>query len=564
MIEAFWRSHRHGWSNVYQSGTRLTAFGFSDIFAPVRYEKMKALVRNIVRLLSWREIDSSHRLMTAMVAFLGILSFFFGEIVPAGGGFGWDGVLYANLARNLESIVRNGQLSNYYAQRILPSVIVRSILLLWGSSFSNRAIILGFEFYNLVLLLAASWVWKRLANHFALSLGGRWLGFCGLFMSFMCSKWIFYYPVLTDTTALVVGMLALLFYVERRQLPLLAVTSIGAFAWQVTSICGAMLLILPRVEYPPEVVSPVRRAYSITSAQISRFVKIAWILSLPLAVAGVVCCLRIGTVLNMGRLQRVVEGHGIQWLADKLVGWISRVFTGLPSLAGVAIALATLVGSVSFLRAGVASLRRTRPASAVYAIAALLIPWSVVRGLANASLPNANSFAMTLWYSLAPPNGKILLSLVTLAVYWGPVTLLLLLNWKSFCYQARKLGPGFVTVVGLALPLGLVTEPRFVTLAWPFFVLGAVLSLEGRPKGTAFRYAFAVLTVLYGQFWMKLNLAPWTGDDFANLSTFPKSMLFMHLGLWMGWSSYLVDLCAVALSVLWLRSTLHPVGNDLP
>jgi hypothetical protein len=143
------------------------------------------------------------------------------------------------------------------------------------------------------------------------------------------------------------------------------------------------------------------------------------------------------------------------------------------------------------------------------------------------------------------------------------VTLLLLLNWKSFCCQARKLGPGFVAVVGLALPLGLPTEPRFVTLAWPFFVLGAVLSLEGRDKSVAFRYAFAVLTVLYGQFWMKLNLAPWTGGDVANLSTFPKSMLFMHLGMWMGWSSYLAQLCAVVLSALWLRSTLRPTDNAL-
>ena len=70
-------------------------------------------MKNIIHALSWREINSSHRLMAAIVIALGVLNFFFGEIVPAGGGLGWDGVTYANLTRNLESIISEGQLSNY-------------------------------------------------------------------------------------------------------------------------------------------------------------------------------------------------------------------------------------------------------------------------------------------------------------------------------------------------------------------------------------------------------------------------------------------------------------------
>ena len=43
----------------------------------------------IKKTLSWNEIQSSHRLMIVLVLSLGLLNFFWGEKVPAGGGFGW-------------------------------------------------------------------------------------------------------------------------------------------------------------------------------------------------------------------------------------------------------------------------------------------------------------------------------------------------------------------------------------------------------------------------------------------------------------------------------------------
>jgi hypothetical protein len=189
----------------------------------------------------------------------------------------------------------------------------------------------------------------------------------------------------------------------------------------------------------------------------------------------------------------------------------------------------------------------------------LFIPWVIVRGISSPSVPDPSGFMLVLRLLLFPPNGKFLLPLVALAALWGPIVLLLLLQWKEFCIEARKLGPGFVAVIGLNLPLGLVAESRFVTFAWPFFMLGAVLAMESRTKSTAFKFAFAVLTILYAQFWMKINLAPWTGSDYEHLLDFPKQVFFMHYGLWMNWWSYSLQLCVIVLSVLWLRSTMLPV-----
>ena len=50
---------------------------------------------------------------------------------------------------NLGSMISEGQLSSYYAQRFLPSAIVRGMLLCSGVPMNDTNIIRGFEVYNL-------------------------------------------------------------------------------------------------------------------------------------------------------------------------------------------------------------------------------------------------------------------------------------------------------------------------------------------------------------------------------------------------------------------------------
>ncbi len=494
----------------------------------------------IITLLSWREINSSHRLMALIVVALGLFNLFFGEIVPAGGGLGWDGVTYANITRHIDSLIGDGQLSNYYAQRILPSSVVRGILLISEASFSNANIILGFQWYNLIILIISCFIWKRIADNFSISLGGRWIGFCGLFLSYQCSKQAFYYPVLTDVTALFFGLILLLFYIEKRSIPLFLTTIIGAFAWQVVSICGAVLLLFIHTGLPAEVIVPSELKYSINLVRRSRFFTFGWVVLL---------------ILLIVKLENIISNHGIFWVVDILVNRLSSLLTGLPSLVGVFIALAMLVGSAEFFQASLKNLGKTPPFLFFLAFLAILIPWCIVQVISNPYVPNPSGMKTILYGMLMPPSGKILLPFVTLVSFWGPVVLLLPLNWRLFCVEARRIGPGFVAVVGLSLPLGLVTEPRFITLGWPFLVLGIVLAMERINRLNSFKYVFASLTILYAQFWMKINLAPWSSNEYEGLLDFPKQVFFMHYGLWMNWLAYLVQLFAIVVSFLLLRKT---------
>jgi len=147
-------------------------------------------------------------------------------------------------------------------------------------------------------------------------------------------------------------------------------------------------------------------------------------------------------------------------------------------------------------------------------------------------------------------------------VFLGPLLLLIILTWKAFCVESRRLGPGVVAIIGISMFLGLVCEPRFLTAAWPFIVLVFVLTFEKLSTSTSFKIVLSVLTILYAQFWMKYNLAPWSALDSQGLKDYPKQIYFMHYGLWMSWWSYAIQFTALVLSALWLSKTLSKSGND--
>lgn len=520
--------------------------------------KVMTIMKRIEKTFSWHEIQSSHRLMILIVAVLGVLNFFWGEKVPAGGGFGWDGVNYANMVRNLDSMISEGQLSNYFAQRILPSAVVRSILLLSGASMTDTNIISGFELYNMVLLVGACWVWKRIAESFSLSLAGRWMGFSGIFINYQCSKQAFYMPVLTDVTALFIAMLLLLFYVEKKPFFLLLTTVIGSFCWPTVSVCGGLLLLfLGSSELPKEVITPVSSTFTIKSRSLPNLARTGFLVVLVVAIIGYIALELFWPWSRFG-------GDGLEILAQpRIVRRLKGFLTALPSLFGLLIALIMLVGSGAFFKALFAGLWRVRLSLVILLLAAVVIPIYIIKVIYNPGIANANSLrgiVKSIILTDEYRQGKILLPVVSLAVFWGPVVLLLILYWKAFCVEARKLGPGFVAVVGISLPLGAVSEPRFITIAWPFLVLGIVLAFETSKTSASFKYALIILTIVFAQFWMKLNLAPWLTPDYEDLFKFPKQIVLMHYGWLMNWWSYSIQLAVIILSVIWLRKTVIKVG----
>ncbi len=89
-------------------------------------------------------------------------------------------------------------------------------------------------------------IYLFIAEELDLHQSGLWFGFVGIFVNFAFFKYAWYYPVLTDVSAAALSLAMLLFYLRRRQLPLVIVTLMGAYTWPTLIYIGLFLLMFPR------------------------------------------------------------------------------------------------------------------------------------------------------------------------------------------------------------------------------------------------------------------------------------------------------------------------------
>lgn len=513
---------------------------------------------------SARDLRIAHVSMVLLVLAFGLCCLLAGEKVPAGGGFGWDGITYAAMVRSLDTIIGHGELSSYYAQRIGPSAIVRLVMTAGGLPFDNVTIIRVFEAYNLILLTATCLAWQRTAGKLAIGISGQWLGFLGIFVNFAVSKQALFYPVLTDVTALFMGSLLVLFYVERSALGLFLVGVAGSFCWPTLGITGTLLLLFLDVRVP--VSSPVR--YDRSVAAIARhlssrvFIVVAGMLAsgailyfliLPgsslvkpcTAAAAATQDVFGATLARIGRSVHSGAGHG-----DACRN-LRQLVTAVPSMLLAALALLTLVGSTGYVRDVFSNLRHVRRWPIALAVLCFVLPKIIIHLISNPAVQNPSSIQLLAFLSLFPADGKIFLPFVGVAVLWGPLILLSALFWPLFAEAARQLGAGVVAVLLVTLPFVLVGEPRFLTAAWPLMVLVLVLAFErfGAPD-RRFTSVLTVLSVSWAQFWLPLTFFPWKGGDTDNLLMFPKQLYFMHYGLWMNWPAFAAQFLGLSLTLL--------------
>lgn len=497
----------------------------------------------------------------AIVLIFGFFNFFFGEKILLNEGLGWDGAFYAEMVRRLPEMIELGQLNTYYAQRIAPLVVIRGLMLLFGvSTTPSIHIVQAFEIYNLVLLLIICRIWYDLMNSLGLKSRWRWFGFFSLFFSYEAAKQGFYYPVLTDITALLISVLLLRFYVSMRPFAILVTAVVGAFVWPVATLVGACLILLPRP------------ASSNASADVKRTRERHYNIYLLVFWAAILAaCIAIYFQLDKASpdapLRCNVPDVITTWFGSPTITCTWNAFvTSIPSLLLMAAASLTLlvhclqrwpVGTmwkaVSIYRVGLA-------------IAAVLIPYIILSLISNPALKRPSGIRALIEMMLLPPAGKFLLPFVTLGVFWGPMFLILILRWTAVSRALNKLGPGIAVSIALSLPLGLANEPRFLTLSWPFCIIGGLFVLRQIDVRGRFIALFGVLVLLSAQFWLPLNRHIW-----EPIGTVPKSdaltpTYFMHYGLWMPWLPYIVQgICIVGalicLNALMRKSTPAPASE---
>lgn len=194
--------------------------------------------QTIMRLFSWLSdnlFTNTNRLMLLGVLVYAAIYLIWGELIPAEGGFGFDGTIFRQVVKEFPTILVEKTLRQYYVGRLFPSMIVHYALVLLKLPLADFYILKGFQVLNSIVLVSSAALWGKIADLLSIGKAGKWLGFLGLFINYGVGKYDFYYAPLTDQTAFFLGVLLLFFFLKRNSLGILITAFLGAFT--MSTIC---------------------------------------------------------------------------------------------------------------------------------------------------------------------------------------------------------------------------------------------------------------------------------------------------------------------------------------
>jgi hypothetical protein len=429
-----------------------------------------------------------------------------GEKIPVNHGLGYDGLRYAYVARDFPRAVFQERLNAYRLGRVVPSGLVYVSLKALGLPRDPDHIRTAFEVLNLALLLVTALAWAGIVRELGISGTGRWLSYCLLFINFANLRMPFYCGVLTDTTALALGTLAVYFHFRANSLGLLAVLCIGAFTWPSFFVLAGPLYVFSRRSLGDDAN------------------KRGW---LPLAAAGVAVMLSL-IAFQMTRDPKIpVTG--------------ARMATILVELVFIFVVVRDLLGHPRLLDGSTFRVQ-THWSRVVIIILLLGGIRFVVSRLSKGSGYSLSAHIASIFLDSPTFPGVFL---VAHAVYFGPVVLLAVAYWPALCRQAHRLGVGMVLFVAGHLLLAAYPISRQVIDGLPSLVLLVVLCVESARWPAWAGGVVALLAIVGSKVWFHMNQG-----EFGDPLDSPAQRYFMNHGPYMSFSSFWMQSLAVGVAGL--------------
>ena len=128
--------------------------------------------------------------MVAIVVALGVAQIAFGERIGINGGQGWDGQAYTSWSLDFPARVIDAGLTQYYAQRVVPSAAVWALGRVLGVAPTVPHAIVLFQIWNLAMMAGAALLWALIASRWRPA--AAWAGFAALFGCFASARHALY------------------------------------------------------------------------------------------------------------------------------------------------------------------------------------------------------------------------------------------------------------------------------------------------------------------------------------------------------------------------------------
>lgn len=456
--------------------------------------------------------------MAVLVAVGGALAIAFAERIGINDGQGWDGMSYAQWAQDLPQALREG-LTQYHAQRVLPSAAVWAALKLAGAVHDNPHVLRGFAVLDVVVLAASAALWARIATLLAWSRPAAWAGFVALFGSFAIAKHATYYPALTDPTAFALGMVMVWAYLADRPIALWLCAVLGVVTWPALPPLALAMLVFPRATMGDGAPLDRRITRGLGGAAAALFVVLGFVYMFDPIAAG----------------------------DDKFAAWVSRpwLVVTVPLLVamiggGIAIVLAPVRWRA--LVAYVRELSRPRLVRALVAVLVLLIARAVYLARVGIDGPGPTGAQFLCEHTLSALRGP-LWGPVAHVVYFGPIIAVAIVCWRRIGEVVWTWGPAAVLALVLVVAFAAGSNSRQWSHLVPFLVAATIAATHA--WWTARRVlGFAVLAFAWSKVWFHLGY-----DTVIDWHSFPNQRYFMNTGPYSADGPYLVHLAAAAITI---------------
>jgi len=457
---------------------------------------------------------SSRHLMALLVTLFGLAAICFSDRMPVNNGMGFDGRVYGAIVKDLRHQVFDRQLDLRFIQRVLPCAVVHYMLRAVGISLQeNVNIIHGFQAYNLLLLVIGAYLWSAIAGQLHLGRRGAWLGFVALFGNFAVLRLTFYYPVLTDTTAVVIGLVLVYGFLGRHSLLVMLAGLASAFSWPPALYMSALLLLFPRSAARPAV--PFRPIsfflYAVPATVIVVVAAYLFYVKHVILASHVAQTWRATAPLAIG-IVFVFLAVAVRWLIDQDI--LTRLVHGYREM----------------------SFRPLIMTATMFALAKLALHFWLIPRFESA----AASITFVVQAEFVSSIAKPAVFLVAHVVYYGPIILVAIFFWPSITANLRSLGLGAVLTALLGLVQGVTSESRHLLAFLPLLVALAAQAMERARLPRGHDIVFVLTTLVASKFWM-----PMTVVSHGPFDAFPSQSYLMNQGPWMSNLSYAIQSAAV-------------------
>lgn len=476
-----------------------------------------------------------------LLLFWSIISLLFIPAIPIASGYGWDGVFYGKVALGFGEMI--GKMDSYHAGRIFPGILIYFIYKVFHLPLTLTGVLAGFKIYYVCILTLSSVIWVKISYKLQLRQLAKWIGFIALFINYPVLNFYFYYPALTDGTALLIGMLMLYAYLFKNNALLLSVTALSFFTWPTGIVIGLIIFIYNNQKniywkggFPKNI------QFLVVS------VLIAPLLLLIIHYAGqdYIKLFLIRSGLDFSFFHIKPFSHTIEYNFNIIINALLLIFYFV-------IIYWLMLNDFSFKEFFGSFFQKTLIFKILLSIVFILLLIFVKKQLFDPGLPTvtASFYANQV---IDDSTRFPLQFLVCHISYWGPVILLLVIYFRRFVKTLKVSALPVVLGFLFTVIFSINAESRAITNFYPFIVVAILqtIDFDGLKYKKLFLFAFTIISLLYSKIWFPVHLPatnfPQTID--TDLDKFPMQAYFMNFGLWINRQMYVVHTIAAILCLL--------------